>query len=128
MRVLRTKAPLLDFFLAAEPEQLRACATRPSSARGWIVSVQNGEIVRLLVFENARFGVDVIRESLVAVEMVGRDVEDDGDARTKVDDGLQLKAGDFENDPGFGRGLIDKSDGRRADVAADERREIFRRR
>ncbi len=67
-----------------------------------IVGVQDGEIVRLLVFEDAGLGIDIIRESLVAIEMIGRDIQDHGDARMEVDDGLELKAGNFEDDPGFG--------------------------
>ena len=52
--------------------------------------------------------------------MVGRKVQDGGDVRTEGLDGFELKAGDFEHDPGIGRRVIDKADGGRADVAADQ--------
>ena len=56
------------------------------------IGVEDGEIVLPLVLEDSRFGVDVIVECLVAIEMVGRDVQNYRDPRTKFDDRLQLEA------------------------------------
>ena len=67
-------------------------------ARWWVIGVQDGEIIWLLVFEDARFGVDVAGERLVAVEMVGRDVQNRRrSADGMSDDGFQLKARNLEH-------------------------------
>src|SRR4029077_10797183 len=84
------KRSSFNLFLSAEPEQLRARTSRQSSGGG-VVGIQDGEVILTLIFEDALLGVDVIVESLVAIEMVGRDVENHCDSRPKFNDGFQLK-------------------------------------
>ena len=71
--------------------------------------------------EDALFGAGVVLEGAVAIEVVGRDVEDDGDLGMKLLGGFELEAGDFEDRPGFGGAFVDEGDDGDADVAADER-------
>ena len=85
------KGAFFNLLLSAEPEQLRARTIRQSSGRR-VIGVEDGEIILTLVFKDARLGVDVIRKSLVAIEMVGRDVQNHRDSRTKFNDRFQLKA------------------------------------
>ena len=113
------KSSLFNFLLSAEPEQLRASAAGQSSG-GRVVGVEDGEIILPLVIKDARFGVDVIRKRLVAIEMVGRDVQNHRDPGTKFNDRLQLKARYFKHGPGCRAGLIHKTDGGRADIAAHQ--------
>ena len=54
----RTHAPLLHFFLPAEPEDLRPCAPAIATQVG-VIGIEHGKISALLVFENARLGVHV---------------------------------------------------------------------
>ena len=117
------KSSFFNFLLPAEPEQLRARAIRQSSSGG-IIGVENSEIVLPLILEDARLGVHVICKSLVAIEMVGRDVQNHRDPRTKFNNRLQLKARYFQHGPGRGPGLIHKTDGRRADITAHQRGEF----
>ena len=121
------KRPSFNLLLSAEPEQLRARTIRQSSRRS-VIGVEHGEIILPLVLKDARLGVDVIRKSLVAIEMIGRDVQNHRDPRTKFNDRFQLKARYFKHDPGRGPGLIDETDGGRADITANQCRRTFRRR
>jgi hypothetical protein len=93
--------PLLDIFLAAEPEDLGSGTAGQSGASG-IVSIQDGEVFPLLVLKNARLRVRVRLESAVAVEVIRRDVEHDGNFWTKGLDCLQLEARHFQNYYGVG--------------------------
>ena len=102
-RPSRTYAPLLYFFLAAEPEDLRPGSAGQSRAGG-IVGIQHREIFRLLVLEDARLGVRIGLERAMAVEVVGRDVEHHGNFRTKGLDRLQLEARYFQHHDGVGCG------------------------
>ena len=104
---------------------------RPGSAgqsgTGGIVGIQHREIFRLLVLKNARLRVRVGLECAVAVEVVRRDVEHDGNFWTKGLDRLQLEARYFQNHYGVGFGPLDQRDCRCADIAADHGREATRR-
>ncbi len=117
------KGSLVNLPLSAEPEQLRTGTDRQSCGGG-VVGVEDSEIVLPLVLEDSRFGVDVIVKRLVAIEMVGRDVQNHRDPRTKLDDRFQLEARHFQHDPGRGASLVHQTDGRRADIAANQCREF----
>ncbi len=86
-----------------------------------VVGIQNGEIVRALVLEDAGLGGSIVLERVVAVKMIGRDVQHHRDLRMEGLDRLQLKAADLQHHPGVVGGLIDEGDRRRADVSADQR-------
>src|SRR5208337_4998498 len=85
------KGSFFNRLFSAEPEQLRAGALRQSSGSR-IIGIEDGEIIRPLVLEDARLGVDVIDKSLVAIKVVGRDVQNHRDPRAKLNNRLQLKA------------------------------------
>ena len=76
--------------------------------------------LRGLVLEDARLGGGIVLEGVVAVEVIGRDIQHHRDLGVEGLDGLQLKAADLEHNPGVVGGGLDEADGRRADVAADQ--------
>src|SRR5579872_730322 len=86
--------PLLDLFLTAKPEDLRMSSLCQPHARG-IVGIENHEVVGPLIFEDARLGICINRESSVAVEMIGSDIEHYCNPRAKVLDRFQLKTGNL---------------------------------
>ena len=103
-------------------ENISRCATRTSRGRSsrWIVGVQHDPVSRRLVGENARFGVGVLRDVGVAIEVVGREVQQHRDPRLEGVDAFQLKAARFNHvDCVLGR-FVDLSAEGTADVAADE--------
>ena len=112
-----------NLLFPAEPEQLRAATIR-QSGRGRIVGIEHGKIIGPLILKDARFSVHVIRKSLVAIEMVGRDVQNHRDPGTKFDDRFQLEARYFQHNPGRGPALIHKTDGRITDIPANQRGEL----
>ncbi len=79
------------------------------------------EVVRGLRGEDALLGERVVLKGAVAVEVVGSDVEDDGDGGMKLLGRFELEAGDFEDRPGVVGALVDEGDDGDADVAADQR-------
>ena len=91
-----------------------------------IIRVQHGEIALQLVFEHAHFCVGVLIERAVAIEMIGRQIQQHTDLRTETFDGFQLKAADFGDRHGLVGGSFHQREQRRADVAADERRNVRR--
>jgi hypothetical protein len=58
----------------------------------------------------------------MTVQMIGRDVEDDGDRGAEVYDSFQLEAGDFEHAPALRAASGNESGDRKADVSAYLRR------
>ena len=62
----------------------------------------------------------VVLEGAVAIEVVGSDVENDGDLRMKLEGAFKLEAGDFKDRPGVVGALVDEGDDGNADVAADQ--------
>ena len=86
-----------------------------------VVGVEHHEVVCVLRGEDALLGERVVLESAVAVEMVGRDVEDDGDVGVELLSAFELKAGDFEDGPGVVGAFVDEGHDGHADVAADQR-------
>src|SRR5208337_4178451 len=71
--------------------------------------------------KNPLLGADVILKAAVAIQVVGRDVEDDGDRGMELNRAFELEAGDFKNRPGFVGAGIDERNNRDADVAANQR-------
>ena len=98
-----------------------ASDARASSGGADIVGVENAEVVLVLLGEDALLGESVVLEGAVAIEVVGRDVEDDGDCGMELLGGFELEAGDFEDGPGVVGAVVDQRDDRDADVAADQR-------
>src|SRR5207249_655352 len=88
----------------------------------WIISVQDCEIFRLLVFEDAGFSVDVSVKARMAIQMVRSDVENDSDLRAERLNGFQLEAGDFQNDNRIFGSFVGERNCRGADIAAHESR------
>src|SRR5262249_10536020 len=82
---------LLDFLLAAEPEDL-GTGTDSHSHTGRIVSIEDGEIAFLLVLENSRLGVGVNLKRAMAIEVIGRDVQYHRNFGAKGLNRLQLEA------------------------------------
>ena len=111
---------LLHFFLPTKPEDLRAGSCGHSYADG-VVGIENGEVARLLVFENARFRVDVHFERSMTVEVIWSNVQHDGNFWTERLNRFQLKARNLKHDHGFRLGSLGQRNRRRADVAADQR-------
>src|SRR5207249_8731585 len=77
--------------------------------------------VPLLILEDAGLRVDVVVESLVAVKMIGCDVQNHGDPWPEGDDSFQLKTRYFKHSPGIWPRLIREADCGRTDVATDQR-------
>src|SRR5579884_1242567 len=111
---------LVHFFLAAEPEFLRF-ADRPQLHAGGVVRVENSEVAGSLVLKNPRLGRDVGLKRVVAVEVVGRDVQDYGYFSVEGINGFELEARDFEHDIGVVGGFGNERDRRCTDVAAHKR-------
>jgi len=63
-----------------------------------IFRIEYEEVVRGLRGKDALLGECVVFEGAVSIEVVGRDVEDDGDLRMELLGRFELKAGDFETD------------------------------
>ena len=81
---------LVNALLAAEPEQLRLA--RRQFHRGRVVGIQDGRVKFGLLPENARFRSSVSFDGFVAVEVVGRKIQKNGDVRAKSVRQFQLKA------------------------------------
>src|SRR5437588_5408432 len=79
------------FFLSAEPVDLRLDPLRDHHA-GSIVGIEDRAVLRRLVLENARLSGDVVLESAVPIEMIGRDIQDHRDLRMECLYRLQLEA------------------------------------
>src|SRR5271156_904543 len=83
---------------AAEPEDTRLGAD--GGTRGHIVvGIKDENIVGGLVGEDALLGSDVILKAAMAIEVIGRDVEDDGNVGMELRSGFKLEAGDLEHRP-----------------------------
>ena len=88
--------------------------------RPWIVGIQHGPIGRLLLGKNARLRRRIFVDGRVAIEVVGREVEQHRDPRLERLRALELKTARLDDvDRLFRRGL-DLRAQRQADVAADE--------
>ena len=98
--VAANECTVLDLALTAEPVHGGLGFVGHRNAGG-VVGVQNREVGGGLVLEDASLGCGVVFERMVAVEMIGRDVQHYGDLGAKGLDGLQLKAADLEDNPGI---------------------------
>ena len=61
-----------------------------------VVAVEDGVLALRAVFEQFALQIDVVFHVVVAVEVVFRDIEDDGDVRAQGGERLLLKGGDFD--------------------------------
>src|SRR5690348_14916369 len=64
---------LYNALLAAEPKELRFGGSVWRCA--WVIRVQDGAIGFSLVLEDSRFGCAVTFESVMAVQMIGREIQ-----------------------------------------------------
>ena len=87
-----------------------------------IVGIEHDVIALVLRREDALLGQRVVLECAVAIEVVGSDVENDGDGGMELLRGFELEAGDFKHRPCAVGALFGKRNDGDADVAADERR------
>jgi hypothetical protein len=86
----------LDRMSSAKLEALDI-ARQCKLAQPWIVSVQYGRIPDTLAGEYSRLCGEVTFEVDMAIEVIGRDVEQHGSARPEGLHTLELKRGDFED-------------------------------
>ena len=86
-----SQAPVASDWTIENPSR-RLRAGGAGAHRQRIVEVHHGEVVRRLRGEDARLGRRVAVEAVVAIEVIGRDVEQDGDARVERLHRLQLEA------------------------------------
>ncbi len=77
-----------------------------------------------MVREDTELGGPVGFHGLVAVEVVGEEVEEDGDVGAECFGELQLKAADFGNEDLFGAGREGQFDQGHADISADAGGEV----
>jgi hypothetical protein len=85
---------------------------------GGVVGVEDSKAVAGLGFKEAALGGFVILHGVVAIEVIGSEVETDADGGAEVVDGFQLEAGDFQDVPLIGAGRGNHGGGRGTDVAA----------
>ena len=95
---------------------------RPSPGTGPKPARDDGDVLGRLVLEDAELGGPVGVEVAVAVEVVGRHVEEHGDARPELVDVLELEARQLADDPGVLRDRAVETGQRAADVAGDRDR------
>src|ERR671922_119351 len=80
------------------------------------------DVVRLLVLKDPQLGVAVRLERAVAIEMVGLEVQEDGDSRPELVDVLELEARELADDPASAVDAVQLRQ-RATDVAGDQRAE-----
>ena len=98
----------------------RANSTRRAApGTGAEAARHHRDVVRPLVLEDPQLRVAVGLEAAVAVEVVGLEVEQHGDARTERLDVLELERRELADDPGGRVAGADEADERSADVAGD---------
>src|SRR5580692_4159764 len=86
-----------------------------------VVGIEDNEVLRRLCGEDAFLGASVVLEGPVAVEMIRRDVKNDGDLGMELLGGFELETGHFKNRPGIRRAFIDERNDGDANIAADQR-------
>ena len=119
-RALLQPGSLRNRVLDGEPIDLGGRA-RGGGGAGSVVGVQHQAVLGGLRGKDALFGRAIVFKAAVAVEVVGGDVENDGDLWMKLHGGFELETGDFQNRPGVVGAVVDQGDDREADVAADQR-------
>src|SRR5579859_5303012 len=109
------KSSLRDALLAAEPKNFWFCG-RVRRARG-IVGIQHSKIGGGLLFEDARFGGAVGFHGTVAVEMIGREIQENADVWAERLNPFKLKAAEFGDGYSLIVRLLGDINQRRADIA-----------
>src|SRR5439155_12254971 len=100
------------------PRKRHPPGARPDAAGDRVVRIDDREIVLALVREDAFLRRRVLLDARVAVEMIGRDVRQDGDVRPETLDGLELKRGKLADE--VTRSAVAEEPGkRRADVPGE---------
>ena len=106
---------------------LRGVVEQPAAADGRglrpddrVGAVQDGRILRGLVFKEPHLRAGVGREIRVAVQMVVRDVEQHPHRGPERRDGVELETADFGHNDVGGLPAVDVADQGSADVPADE--------
>src|SRR5262249_59840661 len=82
-----------------------------------IIRIKNGVVVRQLILEYPRLRASVSLKGTVAVKVVGRKIQEDGNVRPERLDQFELKAAQFGDNVGAFIERINYTDERRADVA-----------
>ena len=97
--VVLQEGALLDFAFLGEGQHLGLGDDVAEVAYGdFVVGVEDEAVFGAQILDNTEFGADVILHLVVvAVEVVGGDVGDDGDIRPEVIAVVQLEAADFED-------------------------------
>jgi hypothetical protein len=93
----------------------------PRRSRVAEASRHDGGVVGALVLEDAQLRVAVRLEAPVTVEVIRLQVQEHGDARTELDDVLELEAGELADDPLIGGDLAVELGQRPADVPGHRR-------
>ena len=91
--------------LARKPERARADARVVLARRcrdDRVVEVPHKRVARALVCEDAEFRFGVLVHRVIAVEVIGRDVDDARNARFERADRFELERRHFRNHPVFG--------------------------
>src|SRR5580700_6214701 len=101
------KRALFHFSCPAEPEDLCA-GTGCQLDAGQVIGVEHGTIFGSLVFEDARLCIGISGERAMPVEMVGRDIENQSNLRTKCLNGFELKTGDLQDKDGLSSCPVDQ--------------------
>ena len=104
--------------LGAEHDDMRF-ETRSPRRDDRIVRVQDGHVAPSLVAEDSVLGRAVVRERLVAIHVVGRQVQHHRHRRAELLDGFELVARKLDHGPAVLARRLDQRDERRADIAAD---------
>src|SRR5262249_14895552 len=85
------KRSAVELLAAAELVRLRGYRAGDGES-AVIVRVADGKIRRLLVHEDPLLGCDVVLERVVAVHVIGRQIQKGRDRRAELVNGLELKA------------------------------------
>src|SRR4030095_6492338 len=83
-----------------------------------VVAIKYGDIGSLLVLKNPKLRLTVRAKVRITIEMGGSDIQQRGDFGTKINDGVELKAADFDDVDGVGGRRIDQVAHGRPDVAS----------
>ena len=113
--------------LPARPDA-QAKTSRPWRPSGWrrrrqgaLSAFSTSAILRGLRGKDALLGPRIVLKGAVAVQVVRRNVQDDGDLGMELIGAFKLEAGDLEHRPGVIGAFVDQRHDRHADVAAHER-------
>src|ERR1035437_10192738 len=111
---------LRDGMLNREPENPGHRA-RGGFFAGGVVGVQHQAVLEGLRGKDALFNRAIVFKAAMTVQVVGGDVENDGDGGMELLGGFELEAGDLKDRPGFVGAGVEQGHDRDADVAANQR-------